>query len=512
MENTNENKEPILDKYFATLSLDDELNKIYEEFDLDKEKDRFYEKSNLNKLRSENHYRYHNINFTKLEGLTEDINVYVRSIKDLYKLIKSKNLLTETLNKATQHQIVLDKIYDYMDIIDKKVDETLKKLVPNNNTKQAKFSIELFKKLDLPTKTRNKLIDLYSDLVICDSYIEEDKYFNLKRQIQRKNYISEIYETLGIKEPNPFDVNKSTEIDDLNKAIEKSRKKYTEKLQYLADIMPKGKENKLRLGKIKNTVLTLFSYDDKSMLSTRKVYDKLLCNEALDDEIKDLEDHFIDVIEKQNEERKFVFDKSGAINIKRSLDYISLYYMDTLDDESKSVVKYIINNISVGKYDAKNANQALKIIVDDIWKNTLTDVSKYDMTKDFYFLCSNNPFIDEKYQAILITKKEIQKVTDYEDYQIGFICGYDSSILYVTENDDIMTVKYDDMSNLKTPRQIEDEFINFKVCNRIALNGFKTVLQAVYLIDDDDEVKLKKAIDLSESYDLPLIKIRKTKD
>lgn len=509
MENTDNKKEPILDKYFATLSLDDELNKIYEEFDLDKEKDRFYEKSNLNKIRSENHYRYHNINFTKLEGLTEDINVYVRSIKDLYKLIKSKNLLTETLNKATQHQIVLDKIYDYMSIIDKKVDETLSKIVPNNNTKQNKFSVELFKKLDIPSKTRNKLIDLYSDLVICDSYIEEDKYFNLKRQIQRKKYISEIYETLGIKEPNPFDINKSIEIDDLNKAIEKARKKYSDKLQYLTDIMPKGKDNKLKLGKIKNTVLTLFSYDDKSMLSTRKVYDKIQFNESLDDEIKDLEDYFIDIIEKQNEERQFIFDKAGIINIRRSLDYISLYYMDTLDDESKSVVTYIMNNISVGKYDAKNANKALKIIVEDIWRKTLTDVSKYDMTKEYYFLCSNSPFIDEKYQAILITNKEIEKVTNYEDYQIGFICGYDNSILYVTENDDIMSVKYDDMSNLKTPKQIEDEFINFKVCNRIALNGFKTVLQAVYLIDDDDEVKLKKAIDLSESYDLPLIKIRK---
>ena len=51
MENTDEKNEPILDKYFATLSLDDELNKIYEEFDLDQEKDRFYEKSNLNKMR-----------------------------------------------------------------------------------------------------------------------------------------------------------------------------------------------------------------------------------------------------------------------------------------------------------------------------------------------------------------------------------------------------------------------------------------------------------------------------
>ena len=511
MEDTNEKQEPILDQYFATLTLDDELKKLYEEFDLDKDKDRFYEKSNLNKIRSENHFRYHNIDFIKLDDLTEDINVYVRSIKDLYKLIKPKSLLTESLTKATQNKTVLDKIYDYLDIIDKKVDATLKKIISNNNVKQAKFSIELFKKLDIPNKTKNKLIDLYSDLVLCDSYIEEDKFLNLKRQIQRKRYISEIYETLGVKEPNPFDISKSTEIDELNQKIEKARNKYNNKLQYLTDIMPKGKNNKLKLGKIKNMILTLFSYDDTSMLATRKVYDKLQNSKELDDEIKDLENYFIEIIEKNNKEREFVFDKVGIINIKRSLDYISLYYMDSLDEESKNVITYIINNISVGKYDAKNANEALKIIVDDIWKNSITDIKNYDPDKEYFFLCANNPFIDEKYQTILITNKEIQKVNDYEDYQIGFICGYDKNILYVTENDDIMSVKYDDMSNLKTPKQIEDEFINFKVCNRIALNGFKTVLQAVYIIDDGDDKKMAKAIDLSNSYNLPLIKIIKSK-
>ena len=124
-------------------------------------------------------------------------------------------------------------------------------------------------------------------------------------------------------------------------------------------------------------------------------------------------------------------------------------------------------------------------------------------------MCTNNPFIDEKYQAILITKKEIIKVNDYEDYQIGFICEYNSNILYVTENEDIMSVQFDDMSNLKTPKQIEDEFINFKVCNRIALDGFKTKLTAVYYIDDGDENKLAKAVDLCRTYSLPLIKIKK---
>ena len=72
-----------------------------------------------------------------------------------------------------------------------------------------------------------------------------------------------------------------------------------------------------------------------------------------------------------------------------------------------------------------------------------------------------------------------------------------------------MTVNHNDMSNLKTPKQIEQEFINFKVCNRIALNGYLTDITGVYLIDDNDILKYKKAVSLSNQYNLPLIIIKK---
>lgn len=510
MRDTNDDTR-ILDEYFANLNLDDELKKISMNYVADESDEEFRKKAALNQLRSDNHYRYYNIDFVKLDNLTEDINVYVRSIKDLYKLIDPKVLLTENEIQADQHKVVLDKIYSYLDIIDEKVDVALKLLIPNNNIKQSKLSIELFKKAKVSSKVLNELIDLYSELVIISSYLENDKYKDLKNQIKRKRNISKIYKLLNVKEPRVIEIDKCEEIDVLNRKIEYFRKKYMDKLQYLGDIVPKGKEFKNRLNRLNNNILVLFSYDDRNISAARNVWDKVQKSQKLDDDIKDLEELFIDEIEKRKKEKEFVFDKVGIKNIKRTLDYIDVYYTTVLDKDSKDVITYIINNLNAGKYDAKNANKALYIIVDDIWKKTITDASKYNPNEDYYFICTNNPFIDEKYQAILITKKEIKKVNNYEDYQIGFICGYNENILYTTENEDIMTVRFDDMSNLKTPKQIEDEFINFKVCNRIALDGFKTKLVAVYFIDDGDNTKLEKAIDLSNSYNLPLIKIRKEK-
>lgn len=510
MGNTNDDNK-ILDKYFASLNLDEIMNNLSKEYNVDDKSDKLDEKTYLNEIRSDNHYRYYNIDLIKLSNLTEDINVYVRSIKELYKLIDPKALLTEDITQAEQHKSVLDKIYDYLDVVDKKVDTTLKELTTNNNVKQSKFSIELFKKTKVSSKVLNELIDLYSELVIIGSYLENDKYIDLKNQIKRKRNISKIYNLLNIKEPRIYNVDKSEEINLINDRIERSRKKYMDKLQYLGDIMPKGKEFKNRFNKLKNNILVLFSYDDKSISSARKVSAKLQNNQKIDDEIKDLEDVFITEIEKIRKEKDFVFDKVGYKNLKRTLDYINVYYMDILDEDSKNVVTYMINNLNAGKYNPTDMNKAIRIIVDDIWKNTVTDIKDYDPKKDYYFICTNNPFIDEKYQTILITKREILKVNDYEDYQIGFVCGYNNNILYATENEDIMSVRFDDMSNLKTPKQIEDEFINFKICNRIALDGFKTKLQAVYIIDDGDRVKKAKALELCSSYTLPLIEIKKDK-
>ena len=125
-------------------------------------------------------------------------------------------------------------------------------------------------------------------------------------------------------------------------------------------------------------------------------------------------------------------------------------------------------------------------------------------------MCSNNQFMDPRYETILITKRELERVNDYSDYQIGFICRYDDNILYITENEDIMSVEnYDDLSRLKTPLQLEQEFLNFKISNRIALNGFTTKLEAVYIINDGDINKYNKAKELSNMYGLPLIELKK---
>ncbi len=199
----------ILDKYFANLNLDEELKKISMNYVVDQSDEEYRKKAALNELRSNNHYRYYNIDFTKLDNLTEDINVYVRSIKELYKLIDPKVLLTENEIQADQHKIVLDKIYSYLDIIDEKVDLTLKLLIPNNNTKQSKLSIELFKRAKVPSKVLNELIDLYSELVIISSYLENDKYKDLKNQIKRKRNISKIYKLLNVKEPREIEIDRS---------------------------------------------------------------------------------------------------------------------------------------------------------------------------------------------------------------------------------------------------------------------------------------------------------------
>ena len=186
--------------------------------------------------------------------------------------------------------------------------------------------------------------------------------------------------------------------------------------------------------------------------------------------------------------------------------------MNSLEEEEKNTINNLYNTLNNDTVVLKEVYDKLREIVIKIWRETITDPYKYTINKDFCFICSNNQFIDEKYQTILITKKMLDRVEDYSNYEIGFICEFNNNVLYVTENEDIMTVDYNDMSNLKTPKQIEQEFINFKVCNRIALNGYLTKVSAVYIIDGKDPIKYKKAVELSNQYNLPLIVFKKDKN
>lgn len=47
------------------------------------------------------------------------------------------------------------------------------------------------------------------------------------------------------------------------------------------------------------------------------------------------------------------------------------------------------------------------------------------------------------------------------------------------------------------------------MCNRIALNGYKTDIIGIYYIDDGDDLKYLTAVNLANTYKLPLIKIKK---
>ena len=186
--------------------------------------------------------------------------------------------------------------------------------------------------------------------------------------------------------------------------------------------------------------------------------------------------------------------------------------MDLLFDYEKEIINNVYSELSTSEYDITNLYKNLRQVVNSIWERTLTKVDLYKQDEDFCFICSNNQFIDEKYQTILITKKMLDRVEDYSDYQIGFVCNFNKNILYVTENDDIMSADYNDMSNVKTPKQIEQEFINFKICNTIALNGFLTKIEAVYYIKDDNPKIYEKALELSNMYNLPLIELKKDKN
>jgi len=252
----------------------------------------------------------------------------------------------------------------------------------------------------------------------------------------------------------------------------------------------------------------LIAYDDKNYIEVNRVYNSIFNDLKIESLLNYFEESFIKEIEDIRRESNFIYNRYGIKNIKSSLNYISANYMDFINDDEKALVNSIYNAVKKENYNIDEIHYRFKLLSNSIWKKSVTDVYSYNKD-DFCFLCTNNEFIDEKHQCILITNKMLERVNDYSDYQIGFICNYNDNILYVTENQDIMSISHDDMSKFKTPKQIEQEFLNFKVSNRIALNGYITKFDAVYYIDDGDLIKYKKSVEMANQYNLPLIVLKK---
>lgn len=505
LDNTND----LFYDYFENMDLDSDIRKLYELIDDDDLQDEFEKNAKLNKLRNQNHKRYYDINISKLENLPYDLDDIIKEVLNLYNFIDYKTLLSSNLDTSENTKKILDNIYRKLNILDRMVNSTLKDLTKKNDERQSKFSLNYFKNLDINESTRKDLIERYNKLVLYSSVITKDIYEDLKRQIVRTESINDMLKILHIEEEHKLSTSKKERLDEINKKIDIEISKYKDKLNYLDDLIMENSKYTEEFNDFKNFYNKIIAYDDNSYENAKQTYEILSDDSRFKILINQYEELFIKEREDTKKEEKFVYEKIGIKNIKTSLNYITANYMDSLDEESKAIIEYIYSKIDSDNYDIKQISKALNLIVKDIWRNTITDIYSYNPNENYYFICTNNQFRDPKYQTILISKKEIQRVDNYSDYQIGFICGYNDNIMYITENEDIMTVDYDDLSNLKTPLQLEQEFINFRVCNRIALNGYLTRIEAVYFINDGNKELYNKALELANMYKLPLIELKK---
>ena len=507
---TLDNTNAFFSDYFTDIDLNKDIEMLYQIIGTEDSQDEFEESIKLTKLRDENHKRYHDIDTLKYEGLPDNLYEYLEDMFDLYSYIDAKKILTADINESNNIKTLLDNIYRRKDRLERVIRNYLKEITKTNEDKQSKFSINYFKSLNVQEDIKKELLDKYNHLVLFSSKFTKDIYQDLKNQVKREEYINDILRLLNIEEERKNNLDKKEKLGILNKKIDEEILKYKEQIQYLEDIMPDRSKHVEEFENFKDFCNKLIAYDDTSYDNAKQTFEILSDELRFKAHIANFEELFVqEIIDKQKEE-KFIFEKVGSKNLNKSLDYITANYMNVLDEESKNIIEYIFDKAKDPDCDLNELNKALGLIVRNIWKETITDVYQFNPNKDYYFICSNNQFVDPRQQTILITKKAINRVDDYDDYQIGFICGYNDNILYITENEDIMSVEdYDDMSNLKTPLQLEQEFMNFKVCNRIALNGFKTKVQAVYYINDGNIDKYIKAIELANMYKLPLIELKK---
>lgn len=497
------------DNYFDNMDLNKDLEKFYQFINNDDLNEEYEQNIKLSKIRNRNYKQYSLINILKYKDLPESFQEITHEILNLYNFINSGEILTADYSYSINISKILEKIFIKIEKLENTIKIYLEEITKRNDEKQLKFNIEYFNNLVLDEEIKKIIIKKYNDLVIFNSYIAKDMYDDVKMQKKREEYITEIFNLMNVKTVSKPQEKQEDKLEKLNKKIKEIMLKNSQEIQYLEDIIPEKSKYLIEFESFKNYYNSLIAYDDTNYEKTKQISEVLNDKDKFKNYIKYFEDKFVDEIINNQKEENFVYEKFGIKNLKNSLNYIAANYIDKLEESEKLIVEKIFNKLNSGNYDLNDLNHNLRFIVKKIWKTTTTDVYNYNPNEDYYFICSNNQFIDEKYQTILITKKSINRVDDYKDYQIGFICGYNDNILYITENEDIMSVDYDDMSDLKTPLQLEQEFINFTVCNRIALNGYKTKIQAVYFINDGNMKKYRKAVELANIYNLPLIEFRK---
>lgn len=463
------------------------------------------EPSNLNSLINENKDRYSSINLNDLEDLPEEFYNIVKEIKKIYGFILPQNLDVKNLEQVNENKKILDILINHINKLKEMIKEELDELFKKNRERQEK--IKKINYSDVDKKTLVEILNKYNNLLYCMYSKDDNIFIEYKKQMKIKNEINKIYRLINLEID--YEKNNTDKLENLKEKTTQELKKLYDKIIYLEDLMIEGSKHLKEFSDFKKLFLKLTAYDDNNYMEISKVYNFIKDNNILLNKFNELELLLINEREYKNKEQNFIFEKIGLKNIKISLDYISANYIDKLNYSSKQIINELYNDITKEECNVYEAYKKLKRVVNYIWRTNTTDIFAYEQGKDFCFICTNNQFIDEKYQAILITKKMLERVENYSDYQIGFVCNFNDNILYVTEEEDIMLVEANDMSNLKTPKQIEQEFLNFKIRNRIALNGYVTSISAVYFINDGDYIKYRKAVELANQYKLPLLMLKK---
>jgi len=499
--------EYLFDDYFENLNLNDELESFYKFINDEDLTDSFLEKTRLTDIRNKNYKRYSDINLIEIENLSDDFEDIVNEIKRVYNFILPEELLNDSIEEAEENKRIIDLIYNYLNQIEEIVKQELKRLEKENNDRQIKIKHIDYSKVD--KKTLEEILNKYNDIVLSNFKEGKNLFDDYKKQLKIKNDLNRLYKLINL-EINDFN-DTSSKIDNLNEEINKEIKNINDLVLYLEDLMPEKSKYEKEFLVFKDYFNSLIAYDDNEYVDISRVYHSLCESNNIKTLLNYFEESFIKEREFMKKEENFVYEKYGIKNIKLTLDYISANYMDFINQDKKEIINSIYEEINNDNVDLIKIYKQLASIVSNIWKNSVTNIYSYKETDDFCLICTNNQFMDPKHESILITKKMLERVEDYSDYQIGFVCDFNDNILYITDNHDIMTVEYNDMSNLKTPKQIEQEFLNFKVCNRIALNGYITKVNAVYFINDGDTIKYKKAVELANQYNLPLIVLKKDK-
>ena len=490
--------------YLDTINLDEDIDKLYELMNNDTLSKEHQNNIKLNKLRNDNHKRYYKINMIRLKNLPEEFKPIVDDITELYKKLVLKDILNDSEKGSIETKKILDEIYLKIKRVESMIKTTIKELDKYNDEKQSEFSIVDLKNLDVDEKSKKNALNLYNELVLYSADMKKDIYENLKYQIVRKNYIDDIIRIINKGKDTKQNIEKIDKTNELNKELNKVINETNDKVQYLSDLVPQDDNEQETLNSFLNFYNKILDYDDTNYDNVKQTLDILTDKDKFDIYINNLKQDINFKQELNNKESDS--KKVELLNIKNYLDYIESNYIDTLDKPRKLVVEDIYNKLKNKDIDTNVIIKNLSNITNYIWESTITGTKQKE---NFYILCSNNQFVEPKTEAILLTSNILKHMDDYLDYQIGFICDYSKNILYITHSGDIMDAKIDNLSKLKTPKQIEQEYINLNIMSKISLDGYKTKIIGVYFIDDGDEVKYSKALELSNNYKLPLIILKK---